>query len=167
MARISMAEVIVALVLSAAMLQVTYAEDYTVGDSTGWVRPSDSTFYTNWAADKVFHINDTLAFDFTTGAHDVAIVTKDAYDSCSTTNPTQLFQTGPVTLTLNSTGEHYYICTITGHCSAGQKLAINVVADSDNTTPGPSGSTTPPSAASSSRGFTFAFFMFVVIGLLF
>lgn len=55
-----MAEVIVALVLSAAMLQVTYAEDYTVGDSTGWVRPSDSTFYTNWAADKVFHINDTL-----------------------------------------------------------------------------------------------------------
>ncbi|KAJ0089630.1 hypothetical protein Patl1_13068 [Pistacia atlantica] len=82
MARISMAEAVIALVLSAAMLQVTYADDYTVGDTSGWT--STGVDYTTWAANKVFEIGDNLVFNFRTGAHDVAIVTKAAYDSCNT-----------------------------------------------------------------------------------
>ncbi|XP_044464943.1 umecyanin-like [Mangifera indica] len=163
MARISMAQAVTALVLSAAtLLHVTYAVNYTVGDTTGWTRPSDSTFYTTWVASKTFRIGDFLVFNFATGSHDVAIVTVDAYNSCNVSNTIQVLPTGPVTLSLNTTGEHYYMCTIAGHCAGGQKLAVNVVA---NTASGPSGSTTPTSAASSSRGLTFAFLIVIVIGL--
>ncbi|XP_044462827.1 umecyanin-like [Mangifera indica] len=184
MARISMAQAVTALVLSAAtLLHVTYAVNYTVGDTTGWTRPSDSTFYTTWAANKTFRIGDFLVFNFATGSHAVAIVTLDAYNSCNVSNTIQVLQTGPVTLSLNTTGEHYYMCTFPGHCNGGQKLAINVVAATNNTAPAPSGTSVPPgttvpsvtavppgttthtSAASPSRGLTFALLMLIAIGL--
>lgn len=202
-----MAQAVTALVLSAAtLLHVTYAVNYTVGDTTGWTRPSDSTFYTTWAANKTFRIGDFLGeyliyfccsfdggstltqlflavFNFATGSHAVAIVTLDAYNSCNVSNTIQVLQTGPVTLSLNTTGEHYYMCTFPGHCNGGQKLAINVVAATNNTAPAPSGTSVPPgttvpsvtavppgttthtSAASPSRGLTFALLMLIAIGL--
>lgn len=81
-------------------------------------------------------------FNFTTGAHDVAEVTRDSFDSCNTANPISLTTNGPANITLSAAGEHYYICAVTGHCAGGQKLAINVSAAN----PPPRQATPPPAA---------------------
>lgn len=86
-------------------------------------------------------------FNFGTG-HNVATVTKAAYDACTTTNPISIITTGPATIRLNTTGFHYFICTVGTHCAnGGQKLAVNVLAD-DDTPPPPPG--TPPTSGNNS-----------------
>nr|XP_027066301.1 early nodulin-like protein 2 [Coffea arabica] len=116
---------------------------YIVGDDLGWiVPPGGKIAYETWAYDKIFAVGDTLVFNFTTGEQDVARVTKEAFDTCNSTNPLSLQTTGPASYTLNSTGEYYFISTLDGHCFSGQKLAIIVTRGS----PGPpSSSPVPPS----------------------
>ncbi|KAG8471766.1 hypothetical protein CXB51_036709 [Gossypium anomalum] len=117
---------------------------YTVGDSTGWRVPTNNDdFYEDWADNKHFVIGDVLVFNFTTGQHNVAEVTEDAYDDCNTANAISTLTTGPTRITLNRTGDHYFICSVPGHCSAGQKLKVEV--RTGNTTGGvaPSPSVTP------------------------
>lgn len=79
-------------------------------------------------------------FNFTASAHNVAEVSKDAFDSCNTTNPISISTTSPTNITLASAGEHHFLCTFPQHCGFGQKLAINVTA----TAPGPQPATPPP-----------------------
>ncbi|XP_059286136.1 cucumber peeling cupredoxin-like [Lycium ferocissimum] len=139
----------IALVFVAVILAVLpgniVAVDHVVGNSTGWRIPSGGpATYANWASGRTFRVGDTLVFNFATGAHDVAKVTKSAYDSCSSTGPVTLITVGPANITLNSTGAEYFICTFGQHCSAGQKLAINVTAASSPTpSPAPSPVPTP------------------------
>ncbi|KAF8393203.1 hypothetical protein HHK36_021444 [Tetracentron sinense] len=119
---------------------------YTVGDSMGWIIPPGGPIaYSTWAFNKTFIVGDNLVFNFTTGSHDVAEVTKAVFDSCNSTSSITLFSTGPANITLTSEGEHYYICTYGQHCTLGQKLAINVTA-STTATP-PSSPATPPSSS--------------------
>lgn len=87
-------------------------------------------------------------FNFTTGNHDVAKVTKSSFDSCNATSPISLNSNGPANITLTTAGEHHYICTIANHCNLGMKLAINVSA-TPSTSPAPQPAT--PSAPSPSR----------------
>ncbi|XP_019255718.1 PREDICTED: cucumber peeling cupredoxin-like [Nicotiana attenuata] len=138
----------IALVLVAILVALPgkiTAVDHVVGDSSGWGIPSGGpSTYANWASQRTFRVGDTLVFNFATGAHDVAKVTKSAYDSCSSTGPVTLITVGPANITLNSTGTEYFICTFGQHCSAGQKLAINVTASSTSSpSPAPSPATTP------------------------
>ncbi|XP_021276700.1 umecyanin-like [Herrania umbratica] len=142
------------VVLAAVVLQSTYAANYTVGNSSGWGVPSNTDFYDNWTDNINFVVGDTLVFNFTTGQHDVAGVTETAYDACTTTNPNFTETTGPARIRLNTTGDHYFICTIANHCSRGQKLKVEVHSSTTAPTPGsspttPSGTTSPPSSASS------------------
>ncbi|XP_021276743.1 blue copper protein-like [Herrania umbratica] len=133
---------------------------YIVGDNLGWTVPSDgASAYERWANGKTFMVGDILVFNYATGAHDVAEVTREAYQQCNTSNTLSNFTTGPTRITLGTLGEHFYICAITGHCNAGQKLAINVTDGSPTATPpsssspspSPSPSTpTPPSSSSPS-----------------
>ncbi|GJX93427.1 glucan endo-1,3-beta-glucosidase 12-like protein [Tanacetum coccineum] len=51
---------------------------YTVGDAAGWTIPSNKAFYTLWAAQIKFKVTDVLWFNFTTGNHTVAEVSKEA-----------------------------------------------------------------------------------------
>ncbi|OMO57791.1 Plastocyanin-like protein [Corchorus olitorius] len=137
------AAVFVAVLGVAAMFQGTSAVTYTVGDATGWGIPSNTDFYDDWNDNKVFHVGDILVFNFTTGAHDVAEVsTETAFDNCATAPANLLFTrtTGPASITLNRTGDHYYICTFGTHCAAGQKVQIEVEM---GTSPP---STTPPTS---------------------
>ncbi|XP_010254442.1 PREDICTED: blue copper protein [Nelumbo nucifera] len=126
---------------------------YVVGDSLGWlVPPGGSIAYSTWASEKTFMVGDTLLFNFTTAQHDVAEVTKTAFDNCdasSTIGPVQ--SNGPARLSLTSVGQHFYICTFSQHCALGQKLAINVTASTTTATPPPSSTTarTPPSSIAS------------------
>lgn len=86
-------------------------------------------------------------FNFTTQEHDVAKVTKAAFDSCDSTSSISLQTNGPASIALNQSGEHFFICTIGQHCSLGQKLGINV---STASAPAPAPTTSPPPPPSAS-----------------
>ncbi|KAK4369926.1 hypothetical protein RND71_009401 [Anisodus tanguticus] len=120
------------------------AQTYMVGDNMGWSVPTGGPVsYQRWANGKSFKVGDTLVFNFVNGAHNVARISKASYDSCNTTSPINTISTGPARITLTNSGEHYYMCTFPGHCSMGQKLAINVTGTGSTTAPTPSGSTVP------------------------
>ncbi|GAV82494.1 Cu_bind_like domain-containing protein [Cephalotus follicularis] len=121
---------------SLLLLQGSTAQTvHVVGDGLGWViPPNGAAAYTTWAANKTFTVGDILVFNFATGRHDVAQVTKANFDSCNTNSPISLTSTSPANITLSAVGEHNYICNFTGHCSSGQKLAINVSASSSTPT---------------------------------
>ncbi|KAF4398742.1 hypothetical protein G4B88_028105 [Cannabis sativa] len=142
--------VLFAAFAAVAMFQSSVvATTYTVGDSTSWSIPSSPNAYSTWAAGKSFKVGDILVFNFMSGQHDVAEVTKANYDSCSGTNPISRQTSSPLSITLQKTGGHYYICTVPGHCNAGQKLAINVTgASSPAPQPARSPSPTPSSSPS-------------------
>ncbi|KAG4959710.1 hypothetical protein GLYMA_13G158200v4 [Glycine max] len=124
---------------------------HMVGDATGWIIPAGgAATYTAWASNKTFTVNDTLVFNFATGQHNVAKVTKSAFDACNGGSAVFTLTSGPATVTLNETGEQYYICSVGSHCSAGQKLAINVNRASStgpSPAPQPRGSGSPPRAS--------------------
>ncbi|KAI0491658.1 hypothetical protein KFK09_025918 [Dendrobium nobile] len=162
--------VAMAVVASFAVVfpMICAATSHTVGGSLGWTIPPNSSFYPNWASQNKLAVGDTLVFNFPTGAHTVVEVPKSSYDACSTKNqvgPT--LSTGPATVTINSAGKHYYICSVTGHCALNQKLAITVSGGSPTTpsippvasnSPGDASSPTPlptaggPSGSSSGGG---------------
>ncbi|KAJ4839227.1 hypothetical protein Tsubulata_007758 [Turnera subulata] len=139
--------------MGASTMHGIEAEEHDVGGEIGWQNPSNTSFYSAWASTHNF---------------------SSAYDSCTTANPSNILRTGPATVTLNTTGMHYYLCTFDSHCSAGQKLAINVTGSSPSTpAPGPGGSSTPsgnstppPSSAASLTAATFAL-MFLSIAMSF
>ncbi|KAK4267551.1 hypothetical protein QN277_024319 [Acacia crassicarpa] len=126
---------------------------HVVGDTTGWIVPSDPNFYATWASSKTFHLNDRLSSLQSTGRHDVVEVPKESYDSCSADNKIgNTIETGPYNHTLNKTGNHYFICSIGQHCNGGQKLSVNVVSGSSTTpsnAPSPSSSSSPSPSSSS------------------
>jgi len=131
----------IAFALAVAMMIMPYkclAASYTVGDTTGWTTRQN---YTAWTSGKTFRVGDTLVFKYTVGEHDTESVTKANHDSCTVANPLFTNSTGNDIITLNTTGAHYFICGIPGHCGEGMKLAVTVVAAS---TPTPSGSPSPP-----------------------
>ncbi|KAF8393196.1 hypothetical protein HHK36_021437 [Tetracentron sinense] len=157
--RMGMAGYVLVVVVGAALLHCTAAQTtHVVGDSMGWViPPGGAAAYTTWASTKKFMVGDTLVFNFTTGEHDVAQVSKTAFDACtSTTTIGSVITTGPANLTLVSEGDHYYICTLGQHCNIGQKLSITVQSSaSTSPTPskeGPSPSSTPPSSPAPTSG---------------
>ncbi|XP_028060963.1 blue copper protein-like [Camellia sinensis] len=114
--------------LVAALLQTTVAQKvHVVGDTLGWLVPPDGPIaYAAWAAMQTFSPGDILVFNFTTGQQDVARVSKEAFDTCNSTNPILLETNGPVNFTLSSGGEYYFIGTMEMHCPLGQKLAMYV-----------------------------------------
>ncbi|PIA39823.1 hypothetical protein AQUCO_02600350v1 [Aquilegia coerulea] len=127
------------VIVLVALLEGSAAQTtHIVLDNQGWIIPTaGASAYTNWAATKTFMVGDTLVFNFANNQHDVAEVTKMAYDACTATQTIgPILMNAPVNITLTTPGEHYYICTFTQHCSFGQKLAINV-SGSPSTAPAP------------------------------
>ncbi|XP_048134053.1 mucin-5B-like [Rhodamnia argentea] len=122
---------------------------YTVGDTMGWTKPAGgAAVYQAWASNNLFEVGDILVFNFNNGAHDVAEVTKAAFDSCNGANTLSISTVPPGRITLTTAGQHFFICTVPGHCSSGQKVAINVTAAGSSATPPPSSSVAPtPKAA--------------------
>jgi len=78
------------------------------------------------------NIGDTVTFDWTEGQlpHNVyRSATESDFDSCATSGgefvaPVAIGSSYSVTL--NEPGTVYYICSVPGHCSGGQKIAITV-----------------------------------------
>eukprot|EP00253_Pinus_taeda_P000872 PITA_00872 len=141
----------IVVVMAMAMMVLPFnclATDYTVGDSAQW---NLGVNYKTWASGKTFVVGDKLVFKYTPGTHTVLVVNKAAYDSCTTSNPLATHTSGNDSITLDSTGAKYYICGITGHCSAGMKVTITVGAASaskkNGTAPSPSPARSPSSSA--------------------
>ncbi|XP_059431620.1 umecyanin-like [Corylus avellana] len=130
----------------------TAATVYEVGDSVGWTVPPNTSFYSTWASTKTFFLGDKLSFNWTTGTHTVAEVSKDEYDSCTKVSS---YIGSPVIFTPPSTGSYYFICTVDDHCTRGQKLAFTVVSTPTVGSP-PAESPTFSSASSLSVGALFA-----------
>ncbi|CAH1415883.1 unnamed protein product [Lactuca virosa] len=102
------------------------ATEHVVGDSFGWAVPQNDGLYVMWSLNHTFKIDDTLVFNFVNGFHNVAEVTKKAYDNCDIQNLISIQTTSPARFTVNNIDNHYYICTIRLHCKSFLKLAIRV-----------------------------------------
>eukprot|EP01018_Ginkgo_biloba_P035106 Gb_22461 [translate_table: standard] len=113
------------------------ATNYRVGDANGW---NTNVNYTAWAAGKTFAVGDNLIFTYPP-IHDVLEVNKAGYDNCQGSNALNSSSGGSTTIPLTSSGNKYYMCGISNHCSLGMKLAISVAGRS-------TGGATPPSANS-------------------
>ncbi|KAH7565037.1 hypothetical protein ACOSQ2_021201 [Xanthoceras sorbifolium] len=139
--------VIMSMVFAVVLLKSAAAQTvHVVGDSMGWVVPNNggAGAFETWAASKKFVVGDILTFNFGTGRHDVQQVPKASYDACTASNPIgTLITTGPANITLDSAGDHYYICTFSQHCQLGQKLSISVSAAAPGASPSPTPPTTP------------------------
>ncbi|XP_044958152.1 blue copper protein-like [Hordeum vulgare subsp. vulgare] len=114
-----------ALAVLLLVITTASAAKYTVGDSSGWTTGAD---YTTWASDKKIKVGDSLVFNYAGGAHNVAEVSAADYASCSAANALSSDGSGTTTVALKTAGKHYFICGVTGHCSSGMKLAVDVAA---------------------------------------
>ncbi|KAI3911815.1 hypothetical protein MKX01_038257 [Papaver californicum] len=152
--------VLLTVVVAATVLQCATAQtSHVVGDSLGWIIPPSTSVYSTWASKQTFKVGDSLVFNFVSGMHTAAEVSKADYDSCNSaaTPIGSLLASSPATIRLATAGNHYYICTVGGHCSAGQKLSITVASGSAAATPpvaaptpvaSPTPATTPTPVAS-------------------
>ncbi|KAF8393185.1 hypothetical protein HHK36_021426 [Tetracentron sinense] len=71
-----------------------------------------------------------------TGNHNVAEKSETEYDNCNMTNVGITIAT-PVTITLTTEEDKYYICTVASHCSLGQKVKISLKSASGSPTLSP------------------------------
>ena len=85
----------------------------------------------------------TAVFNYA-ASHDVVEVSKAGYDACSPSTPLASHTDGKTTIKLTTAGKRYFICGVPGHCTAGMKLVVNVVAAS--TKPGGERSVAPAPA---------------------
>ncbi|WJX66025.1 hypothetical protein P8452_50621 [Trifolium repens] len=148
MSQLKNMSILLVIAFAATILQNTEAVDHIVGGSTGWTAtpPGGASFYSDWASNITFKENDVLVFNFVTGAHTVAEISKANFDNCNINQNTQAITTSPARVTLNKTGDFYFTCTFQGHCTNGQKLSVKVSASSPAPAQGPSlPSPTPPS----------------------
>ncbi|KAF8393186.1 hypothetical protein HHK36_021427 [Tetracentron sinense] len=102
-------------------------------------------------------VGDILVFNWT-GSHDVARVSESDYESCTKTPIGTIQSTSPASVTLTTEEDHYFICTVSSHCSLGQKVKIDVESASG------SPASSPSSAASSLAvsGISAVFFSIVI-----
>ncbi|ESQ51229.1 hypothetical protein EUTSA_v10017521mg, partial [Eutrema salsugineum] len=102
------------------------AKIYKVGDSKGWTTKADT--YYDWAQRNEFDVGDSLLFQYDRNVNDVTQVSSAlAYDSCDSSSPKAVYNTGNDTVTLKEPGYHYFISSNHAQCVAGQKLEVLVV----------------------------------------
>jgi hypothetical protein len=94
-------------------------------------------------------------FTYNKQFHNVMAVSKAAYKNCDTSKPMATWNTGNDSVVLNTTGHHYFLCGIPGHCAGGQKVDIRVVAAS-SAAPSMAPAPEPSSGGGSSGGATAA-----------
>ncbi|GMI71938.1 hypothetical protein like AT5G26330 [Hibiscus trionum] len=132
------------VVVAIALLRLSDAAVYTVGDSGGWTSIGNLD-YKQWAAAKTFQVGDIIRFEYNAQFHNVMRVTHPMYKACNASAPLATYTTGNDTVNITTKGHHFFICGVPGHCQSGQKVDINVLRESE-TAPTPLGMT--PASAS-------------------
>ncbi|KAK5803450.1 hypothetical protein PVK06_031095 [Gossypium arboreum] len=109
-----------AMILLTLMLcfQSSFAATFMVGDASGW-----GFDVNNWPKGKTFKAGDVLEFTYNRANHDVAVVDKEAYESCKIPQEAPVFETGDDLIPLKK-GDNYFVCGFPGHCEGGMKIAI-------------------------------------------
>ncbi|GMY08686.1 uclacyanin 1-like [Fagus crenata] len=139
----TMLSTLMSLAISAMLIKLAMAANYTVGGTSGgW---DTSTNLQTWASSQSFLVGDNLIFQYAP-SHDVAEVSKADYDSCQASNTIQSYSGGTTTIPLSSPGKRHFICGTVGHCSQGMKVEINTLATS-SAPPTPSPSIQPPASS--------------------
>nr|KYP55720.1 Blue copper protein [Cajanus cajan] len=147
--------IVVAVVAAAVLQQSTKAEDYEVGGSTGWTSfpPGGDSFYSKWAENFTFKVKDTLVFNFESGSHSVVELSKANYEKCEVDKSIKGYNSGPARVRLDRSGEFYFSCSFSGHCSSGQKLSIKVTGSGSSSPPTPKNAPAEaPSSSASNEG---------------
>lgn len=67
------------------------------------------------------------AFLYSEGDHNVVKVDGKGFGACATSPNSGVLTSGSDKITLTTAGNKWYICGISGHCDAGQKLKITVL----------------------------------------
>lgn len=65
-------------------------------------------------------------FRYNNKLNNVVRVTHQNFKSCNATSPIAVYSSGADTINLTRPGHLYFICSIPGHCLAGQKVNIEV-----------------------------------------
>lgn len=69
-------------------------------------------------------------FVYNTQFHNVKQVSRRDFISCNATSALATYNSGSDTVALKKPGHYYFLCGFPGHCQAGQKLHVLVVATS-------------------------------------
>ncbi|WCJ30039.1 early nodulin-like protein 15 [Euphorbia peplus] len=125
-------------VVFASLVHPSEGKTIVVGGDLGWlVPPGGDLFYATWASTHTFVVGDVLLFNFTSGEQDVARVSKEAFLMCNSKDFISVTTIGPTNITLNTTGEYFFISTMGRHCLLGQRITIYVISDGPNPAPAP------------------------------
>ncbi|KAL4569774.1 hypothetical protein LXL04_025417 [Taraxacum kok-saghyz] len=147
MARAMMTKILMSIVAATMLIELALAVDHSVGaPNGGW---DTSTDLSSWASSQTFTVGDNIVFTYTPN-HDVLEVSKDDYDSCSTSSPISTSTRSPTTIELSDAVSRYFICGIAGHCDQGMKVEIKTesAASAPPTTTTPTSPTPPESTPS-------------------
>ncbi|KFK41656.1 hypothetical protein AALP_AA2G155800 [Arabis alpina] len=103
-----------------------FAPAYSATHSVEWSLGKD---YTSLATGKPYAVGDTMVFNYGAG-HTVDEVSESDYKSCTVGNAISSDSSGTTSIALKTSGPHYFICGIPGHCDGGMKLSVTVAAAS-------------------------------------
>ncbi|CAN6979101.1 unnamed protein product [Brassica rapa subsp. trilocularis] len=133
---------------------------HKVGGAAGWTTLGNVD-YQKWTSSDIFTPGDSLLFVYNTQFHNVKQVSRRDFLSCNATSALATYNSGSDTVALKNPGHYYFLCGFPGHCQAGQKLHVLVVATSTassslspDLSPAPSpsiGSSPSPSPATASE----------------
>ncbi|KAF6153611.1 hypothetical protein GIB67_027478 [Kingdonia uniflora] len=105
----------------AAVLQISIAATHNV--EWGIMENRD---YKSWAANKTFHVGDTIVFVYNPKYHNLLEVSHEDYRSCNLSSPCAVYTSGKTSITIKRRGHHFFICGFPAHCAAGMKVDINI-----------------------------------------
>ncbi|CAL9760473.1 unnamed protein product [Musa acuminata subsp. burmannicoides] len=126
------------------------AAEYTVGDADGW---DTGINYLLWSNKYNFTVGDVLVFKYVQVQHNVYQVTEETYRSCdSSTGVTRTYDSGDDRVTLGEATSYWFICTISGHCQAGMRLAVSVGNSSSDGGGATSAAPSPPEQGNGAAG---------------
>uniref|UniRef100_A0A0E0KBI2 Plantacyanin n=1 Tax=Oryza punctata TaxID=4537 RepID=A0A0E0KBI2_ORYPU len=75
----------------------------------------------SWSKGKNFRAGDVLVFSYDPSVHNVVAVDAGGYSGCRESGTK--YSSGNDRITLGR-GTSYFICSISGHCGAGMKMAV-------------------------------------------
>ncbi|XVF86409.1 hypothetical protein PTKIN_Ptkin18bG0037500 [Pterospermum kingtungense] len=142
---------ILMMIIMVGLRGLSMAAVYHVGDSSGWTILGSGHNYQSWAATKKFFAGDTLVFEYNNQFHNVIQVNVIDFKSCNPDSPIARYGKGKDSMTLESSGEYYFLCGIPGHCQDGMKLHITV--NSANSTASPNPTSIAPPLYTSKLGY--------------
>jgi hypothetical protein len=112
------------ITVAATALETALGASYTVGAPGGsW---DLKTNYTRWASAVKLYAGDELRIQYSVAEHSVVEVSKAGYDACNSSSPIATYKTGNDAIPLVAAGSRYFICGVTGHCSAGMKVQVDI-----------------------------------------